>query len=243
MSFEVGDILLNRYELKSLVAPSGTVWIAYDSILDREVAVRYREKPEADEGDASKLDAYMPTIEILRREAQLFARLQHPQILPVHDFGVQGDDPFIVMRYLPGNRTLKTYLQDSVLTVSEILAIANQLASLLDFFREKEVVHGDFSTHNFLLDEQLQPYIFNLVVSSAHTALQEEQPDTIIGSPPYMAPEAFVGEPLTHQADLYAFGVVLYECFANRLPLDGMPLGYAQINAQIGVTQVRAGDG
>jgi len=158
------------------------------------------------------------------REAQIVAPLDHPNIVPIFDFfEVQGQF-YLVMKLIEGV-TLKEHLKINKLSFDQILAIATPLASALDYAHSKNILHRDIKPSNIMLDQTGTPYLADFGL--AREMLKPESSfsaGVMIGTPHYMSPEQALGNAITHRADLYSFGVVLYEMFVGRVPFnDGTP--------------------
>ncbi|MBN1285733.1 MAG: serine/threonine protein kinase [Anaerolineae bacterium] len=183
------------------------VWSAQDTRLKRMVAVKTIGRNLADEAD------YLARFE---HEAHTIAALEHPHILPIYGFGDFDNQLYIIMRYVSGG-TLFDRLVNSPLPTDEVMRIANALASALDYAHQRSIVHLDLKPLNVLMDSQGIPYLadFGLAMrtegGTAHSA-------TSSGSVGYMAPEQMAAEPLDARADVFSFGVMLYQMFTGQMP-------------------------
>lgn len=221
-AYAPGELIAEKYRLVRLIAQGGmgSIWIAHNLALDVQVALKLiRLDVKADGAD-----------ERLLTEARAAARLKHPSILRVFDFGrTRSGDPFIVMEHLQGE-TLGDVLDrdgrlDAVTTVQLMLPIADGLIAA----HAKGIMHRDLKPDNFFLsdsDGRLQPKIVDFGI--ARFAQTEGVRDrrlteagTLLGSPDYMSPEQARGEEdIDHRADVWAFCVVLYECITGRVPFQ-----------------------
>jgi serine/threonine-protein kinase len=222
----VPGTLLGPYEI---VAPLGAggmgeVWRARDSRLGREVAVKVL--PAEFAADPERLKRF-------EREARATAALSHPNILAVHDVGSHDGVPYLVEELLEGE-SLRERLDRGGLTVSEALRIACEIAKGLAAAHEKGIVHRDLKPGNVfltgdgtvkILDFGLAKLVPTVAADEAETLTQAAAATTklggVLGTAAYMAPEQARGRPVDQRADVFAFGVVLYEMLAGERPFKG----------------------
>jgi N-acetylneuraminic acid mutarotase len=170
-------------------------------------------------------------LERFEQEAKIIARLEHAHILPVHDVGQDGEYFYLVMR-LVRDGTLNEWLQrgDPVRTPAEALLLAQQVLPALDYAHQQGVVHRDLKPSNVLMQGDwawLTDFgVAKLLNPDLDLGLTRGQ--TFLGTPEYMAPEQVLGKPLDGRADLYAFGVILYQMLTGQVPYQGeTPMGVA----------------
>ena len=170
-------------------------------------------------------------VERFSREAEALGRLKHPHIVDVTDFGVDregGSRPYLVMELLEGP-TLHERLASGPMSPHQALPIFEALADAIDHAHAQGVLHLDLKPGNVVLvpgrDGADTPKILDFGLAQFHTAgsdrAETERPSQLIGTPAYMAPELFDGQPTTRAADLYAFGIVMYETLTGRPPFQG----------------------
>ncbi|MBI5958631.1 MAG: protein kinase [Chloroflexi bacterium] len=203
-----------QYEIRSLLGRGGmaAVYLARQSSMNRDVAVKVMASELADD------DQFVSRFE---HEAQLIAKLQHPHILPVIDFGREGKRIYIVMQYIQGG-TLDHRLSEGPLPLRMASRMFEQIASALAFAHSQGVIHRDLKPNNVLLDDRSNAYLvdFGIAKMLAGTA-KLTATGNILGTPAYMAPEQWRGEPVDARTDIYSLGILLYEMLLGRLPFAG----------------------
>lgn len=224
MGFAVGETI-GPYKITGLIGQGGmaTIFKAHQLTLDRDVALKVIH-PALNQ-DPSFLVR-------LNREAGIVARLNHPNIVPVYDYGECEGAPYLVMRFIQG-KTLKTVMQEGRLDTEQILPIARAIANALTYAHAHGVLHRDVKPSNILLDDEGGIFLtdFGLARLSASSESTLSR-DMMIGSPQYVSPEQAKSEPIDERSDVYSFGIVLYEMFTGRVPFsEDTP--YATVMAQI----------
>jgi predicted ATPase len=201
----LGTTINNRYRIDAELGKGGmgTVYRGHDTTLERDVAVKVLSRSElGTEGQARLL-----------REAQVVAKLDHPNIVAVHDAGEFEGNAFIVMQSVEG----ETLAENKPETLEKIIAIAKQICMALVHAHKNEIVHRDLKPENVLIDASgnLKLMDFGLArsISSRLTSA-----GMIVGTVFYLAPELAMGQEFDGRADLYALGVMLYELTTRELP-------------------------
>ncbi len=201
-----------RYALRGEVGRGGmaTVHRAHDEVLDRAVAVKLLHAHLAE--DPAFLDRF-------RREARAAAALSHPNVVAVHDWGETAAGPFLVLQLVDGTTLRETLRYRRSLTAPEVRYVLEAAARGLGAAHAAGLVHRDVKPENLLLgrDGTVRVTDFGLARAAA-SATSTFGTDVLVGSPHYLAPEAVRGLPLDPRADVYALGVVLYECLTGRPP-------------------------
>jgi serine/threonine protein kinase len=219
---EQGALLNDRYTLVKPLASGGMahVWLGRDELLGRTVAIKILREEYTRQPDFQ---------ERFRKEARAIAKLSHPNLVTVYDFGVQGDRYFMIMEYVEGE-DLKTFLRRARPQPLEIwLDIAIQVCEGLGLAHRAGLVHCDIKPQNILLSGDLLAKIADFGIARAMSAggmlddgctrpLEEE---TVWGSPQYVSPEQATGETLTPASDIYSTGIMLFEMLTGRLPFPG----------------------
>ena len=205
------DSLLCRHKIIEEVGRGAmaVVFRAHDPFLNRDVAIKVLPPFLAEE------PGY---VDRFKREAQAAARLNHPNILRVHDFGTDKGFTYIVTEYLPGG-TLRGVLHRAPLSLEEALQLVRPLGAALDYAHLQGVIHRDVKPANVLLDAESVPVLGDFGIARImEEAGRATQTDSVLGTPDYMAPEQGLGGVVDHRAVLYAFGVVLHEMLVGRPP-------------------------
>ncbi|MER7277361.1 protein kinase [Dactylosporangium sp. NPDC000244] len=210
---DTGQLLNGRYLLVERLGAGGmsVVWRARDEVLDREVAVKV-------------LNARLvPDAEWRRRirlEARAAARLTHPNITNVYDYGETSDQvPFVVMELLRG-LTLGQRLQDGPLPPAAALRICAEVAAGLAAAHAEGLVHRDVKPANVVLTPDAAKILDFGIVGFVGGPDLDEGSEQVLGTPAYLAPERLTGGEITPASDVYAFGLLLFRCLTGRLPWD-----------------------
>lgn len=156
--------------------------------------------------------------ERFEREVEVVARLEHPHILPIYDYGKAGDIPYIVMRLLAGG-SMAQIAQTGVKSLNMLEKPLNQVALALDYAHEHGVIHRDIKPGNIMLDEGGNAYLSDFGVAKV-TNSQITGTNHLVGTPAYMSPEQIKGLPADRACDIYALGVVLFELITGHLPFE-----------------------
>ncbi len=218
MASPVGTLLSNRYRLDAQVGLGGmsTVYRAFDTVLERQVAIKLMHREIA--GDSDQLERF-------RREARAVAQLNHPNIVGVIDAGEEGDPdhptPYIVFEYVEGETLKQRIRRNSKLSVSESIAYAIEIARALGAAHERQIVHRDVKPQNVLIDEEGAAKVTDFGI--ARTLHQEglTADGRVLGTTDYVSPEQALGRPVSGQTDLYSLGVVLFEMLTGDVPFKG----------------------
>lgn len=187
----------------------GVVYRALDTSLDRPVAIKVLEHHASD----PKMRVYF------LREARAVAQLIHPNIVTLFDAGLEGlETPYLIMELVEGN-DLRTRLQKGpLLSMRESLVLGAGVAAALDCAHGRNVIHRDVKPENILVAPDGSAKLMDFGV--AHVMRSGERQATVIGTPVYMAPEQIKGEAIGGFTDIYALGVVLFECLTGAPPFD-----------------------
>jgi tRNA A-37 threonylcarbamoyl transferase component Bud32 len=211
MSTRPETIVGGRYRLERQIGAGATarVWLAFDQVLERQVAVKMLAAPIG--GETAHVERF-------RREARAVANLQHAHIVTVLDSGEHDGLPFIVLEYVDGE-TLKERIQRvGRLTITEAVAIAIEVARALDAAHARGLVHRDVKPQNILLDAEGGAKITDFGIARSGNEEGLTIGGRVLGTTDYVSPEQALGHHVTGQSDLYSLGVVLYESLSGSVP-------------------------
>ncbi len=205
---------LGAYQLLQQMGSGGmaTVYKAWHARLDRHVAIKVmHESFLQDSGFLARFE----------REAQIVARLEHPNIIPVYDFAEAEGRPYLVMKFIEGE-TLKAKLNRGAPTLDDVRRLLPPIADALDYAHRQGILHRDIKPSNILLDAQGMPYLSDFGLARiAQLGESTLSQDVVLGTPQYISPEQAMGRrDLTPATDLYSFGVVIYEMLVGRVPFS-----------------------
>jgi WD40 repeat protein/serine/threonine protein kinase len=203
--------IIKGYELGERIGAGGfgAVYRARQSSVGREVAIKIILP-----GFANKPDF----IRRFENEAQVVARLEHPHIVPLHDYWRDPTGAYIVMRYLRQG-SLKDALLENPFDTESTARLLDQVASALALAHRNEVIHRDLKPGNILLDEDGNAYLADFGIAKVLGDLESNLTKSgVIGSLDYISPEQARSDPVSPQTDIYSLGVVLYEMLTGQHP-------------------------
>jgi serine/threonine protein kinase len=209
---------LGRYLILEQIGRGGmaTVYKALDTTLDRYVAIKL-----------IRHDAFPPNhfdliLKRFLREARALAKLSHPNILKIYDYGEFENQPYLVMEYI-GDGTLKDMLKDKTIPWQEALQVLTAVARALDAAHSQGIIHRDVKPSNILMANGRNPMLSDFgiakIISSAETEADITGTGIGIGTPEYMAPEQGKGE-ADERSDIYSLGVVFYQMITGHKPFE-----------------------
>lgn len=220
VSSQVGTLLNGRYRLDARIGTGGmsTVYRAFDTVLERQVAIKLMHREIARDSDQ---------LERFRREARAVAQLNHPHIVTVIDAGeddsagLGGGTPFIVFEYVDGETLKQRIRRFGRLPVPEAIAYAIEVARALGIAHDRGIVHRDVKPQNVLIDPEGSAKVTDFGI--ARTLDQEglTADGRVLGTTDYVSPEQALGHPVTGQSDLYSLGIVLFEMLTGDVPFKG----------------------
>jgi predicted Ser/Thr protein kinase len=229
--------LFPQLEVLELVGRGGmgVVYKARQRGLDRLVALKIL-PPEVDRDPGFR--------ERFVREARALARLTHPNIVAVYDFGQVEGRYYFLMEFVDG-ANLRKMLHGGHLKPQEAMAIVPQLCDALQFAHEEGIVHRDIKPENILLDRKGRVKIADFGLAKLLGASVQKDPYTltmprqVLGTPHYMAPEQFERPgTVDHRADIYSMGVVFYEMLTGELPLGRFPVPSRKVQVDVRLDDV-----
>jgi serine/threonine-protein kinase len=233
----VGRMLDRRYHVRSRIAHGGmaTVYLATDTRLDREVALKVMHAELA--RDADFVGRFIG-------EAKSVARLSHPNIVGVYDQGADGDYLYLAMELVPG-RTLRALMRErGWLPWQEALAVIDPVLAGLAAAHQAGIVHRDVKPENVLITGDGRVKVVDFGLARASAAVSNTRAGMIIGSVAYIAPEQVTGAPSDQRSDVYAAGIVLFEMLTGRQPFSGetpLAVAYAHVNSDVPVVSSLVG--
>jgi polar amino acid transport system substrate-binding protein len=217
---------LGQYQIIKPIGQGGMaiIYLAYQPSVKREVVIKVM---------ASPLQENVSFIKRFAQEVEVIAHLQHPQIIPVYDFGEHGDLIYIVMAYMRGG-TLVDQIEGAPkgLRDEETIRLFDLICKGLDYAHAKGVVHRDLKPNNILMDENNHPYIADFGLAKLTEGKIELTNTMMTGTAAYMAPEIAQSGKSTKRADIYSLGIILFEMLTGRLPFQG-ETPYKMLSAHI----------
>jgi serine/threonine-protein kinase len=213
---EVGHSLGNRYEIKSVlgVGGMGMVYKAQDKELGEVVAIKTL-RPEMIAESSNALERFKSEIKLARRIA-------HRNVVRTYDLGETNGLYYLTMEYVEGKSLKDLIRARERLPVSIVMPIAKQLCRALEVSHEEGVIHRDIKPQNMVVQGDGVLKVMDFGIARLATRPQgagHTQAGMVVGTPEYMAPEQLLGDEIDARADLYATGVVLYECLTGRMPI------------------------
>ncbi len=225
-NYQPDESIAGKYTLREQLGEGGmgAVWRAHNNTLDVDVAIKLIRAEEVQQDN----DLGSNAGDRLLQEARAAARLGHPAIARVFDFGVTDrDDPFIVMELLKGEDLADTLARRGRITATKAVATLLPIAHALEAAHAKGIVHRDIKPENIFMarseDGRVQPKLVDFGVAKVDRAKNHRltQTGAMLGSPIYMSPEQARGDDVDRLADVWALNVVLYEMVTGRPPFEG----------------------
>ena len=215
----MSQLFADRYRLERRLGVGGmaTVQLAFDTRLERNVAVKLLAEHLAD--DASFVSRF-------RREALAAARLVHPNVVQVFDFGLDDETHrnYIVMEYVDGQSCAEILRERGTLPPDEAVEILAQSCRGLAYAHRHEVIHRDVKPGNLLRSRDSMVKLADFGIAKAAEQSDITKVGSVLGTAAYLAPEQARGEPAGPASDMYALGVVAYQLLAGRLPYEAASL-------------------
>ena len=221
MSSQVGTLLNGRYRLDAQIGAGGmsTVYRAFDTVLERQVAIKLMHREIASDSDQ---------LERFRREARAVAQLNHPHVVGVIDAGEEGDPtaiwlatPYIVFEYVEGETLKDRIRRHGRLPIGESVAYAIEIARALGAAHDHRIVHRDVKPQNVLIDEEGTAKVTDFGIARSLTEEGLTADGRVLGTTDYVSPEQALGQDVGPQSDLYSLGVVLFEMLTGDVPFHG----------------------
>jgi serine/threonine-protein kinase len=208
--FRPGDLLAGRYQIDALLGRGGMgeVYRAEDLSLDQTVALKFL--PDAVRTDADRLSRF-------RTEVSVARQISHPNVCRVYDIGEADGHIFLSMEYIDGEDLASLLRRIGRLAPDTAAEMARQLCAGLAAAHDRGVLHRDLKPANVMIDGRGRVRLADFGLAGAATT----ESGAVAGTPTYMAPELFAGQPTTVKSDIYALGLVLYEMFAGKAAFAG----------------------
>lgn len=209
-----GQKISDRYQIIKSIGEGGmaNVYLAYDTILDRNVAVKLLR------GDLASDEKF---VHRFQREALSASSLNHPNIVEVYDVGEDNGSYYIVMEYIEGRHLKDLIKKRGKLTTSEVIDIMLQITDGMSMAHDAYIIHRDIKPQNIMILENGLVKITDFGIAMAMNATQLTQTNSVMGSVHYIPPEQASGKGSSLQSDIYSMGIVMYELLTGKLPFRG----------------------
>jgi tRNA A-37 threonylcarbamoyl transferase component Bud32 len=241
----LGTTLGGRYRLDARIGHGGmsTVYRAFDTVLERQVAIKLMHREIASDSDQ---------LERFRREARAVAQLNHPHIVTVIDAGewdtpgeddlseIEGGTPYMVLEHVAGETLKELIRRDAPLDAPTVLAYAIEIARALGAAHAQEIVHRDVKPQNVLLGGEGGAKITDFGIARTLSEVGLTMDGRVLGTTDYVSPEQALGQGVTGQSDVYSLGVVMYEMLTGQVPFKGQsPVAVAMMHVREEVPDVQ----
>ena len=209
-----GQKINDRYQIIKTIGEGGmaNVYLAYDTILDRNVAVKVLR------GDLANDEKF---VRRFQREALSASSLSHPNIVEVYDVGEDNGLYYIVMEYIEGKHLKQLLKKRGSLTIREVVDIMSQLTDGMSSAHDSYIIHRDIKPQNIMILENGLIKITDFGIAMALNATQLTQTNSVMGSVHYLPPEQACGKGATIQSDVYSMGILMYELLTGSVPYKG----------------------
>lgn len=207
------DSYFEKYQIVGVLGrgSTATVYKAYQPSLNRYVALKVL-LPNLDPQFTARFE----------REAQAIGQLQHPNIVPIYDYGIHDGQPYVVLQYIEHGRTLSDLLTNRPIEPIPALRLVGHILAGLDYAHGRGVIHRDIKPSNILMPAPTWPMIADFGIARLlDDQRQLTPPGQTLGTALYLAPERAAGRTADARADLYSVGVILYELLTGSVPFDG----------------------
>ena len=204
---------IGRYEIESELGEGGmaAVYLASDPYIKRKVAVKVM---------SFELTGDTLAYSYFQREAEVIAALEHPYIVPIFDFGKQGNQLYIVMRHMTGGSLEDVFLKKEEIVYKDLSALFVRIGTALDAAHARDVIHRDIKPGNILFDDQRNAYLSDFGLAKWSERSTGQSSGFVVGTPEYMSPEQAQSKPLDARSDVYALGILLYELLVGSVPFS-----------------------
>ncbi len=206
---------ISRYKIEKILGKGavGTVYKAYDPVINQFVAIKVIHKHLLEQDDSGE------QLKRFRNEVLAGRRLKHPNIVSIYEYGEEGDNAFIIMEFVEG-RQLKDFLDNNHNFDPETtFKIMQQLLAALSYAHQQGVVHRDIKPANILVMQNWQIQVADFGIAQIENSSLTKT-GMILGTPNYMSPEQCLGEHVDHRTDIFSAGVVLYYLLTGKRPFE-----------------------
>ena len=209
-----GQKISDRYQIIKAIGEGGmaNVYLAYDTILDRNVAVKVLR------GDLANDEKF---VRRFQREALSASSLNHPNIVEIYDVGEDDGNFYIVMEYVDGKNLKQIIKRRTKLTLFEVIDIMKQLTDGIAVAHDSFIIHRDIKPQNILMLDNGLVKITDFGIAVALNSTQLTQTNSVMGSVHYLPPEQAAGKGATVKSDIYSLGIMMYELITGKLPFKG----------------------
>ena len=209
-----GQRINDRYQIIKSIGEGGmaNVYLALDTILDRNVAVKVLR------GDLANDEKF---VRRFQREALSASSLSHPNIVEVYDVGEDNGNYYIVMEYIEGKQLKELLKKRERLTLSEVIDIMLQITDGMSVAHDAYIIHRDIKPQNIMILDNGMVKITDFGIAMAMNSTQLTQTNSVMGSVHYLPPEQASGKSATLQSDIYSMGILMYELLTGKLPYKG----------------------
>ncbi|MBI3373961.1 MAG: protein kinase [Betaproteobacteria bacterium] len=214
---------LGRYKLNGILG-KGAMGLVYDGLdprLGRRIAIKTILKSNLEPDAAKEYSARFI------REAQAVARLNHPNIVQIYDFGEEGDLAYLVMEFIKGKELKSFFDANERFELKEVVRIMCELLDALEKAHNAGIIHRDIKPANVMIDARGRTKLTDFGVArvlqeaGSRTVIEKTQAGTMVGTPAYMSPEQIVGGNIDKRTDLFSAGIILYQFITGQRPFTG----------------------
>jgi len=212
---------LGRYKIQGVLG-KGAMGLVYDGVdptLDRRVAIKTILTRNLDESTAKHYSMRF------KREVRAVARLNHPNIVQVYDYGTEGDLAYIVMEYIKGRELKDAFDAKETFDFRTIYRLMGELLDALEFAHEAGVIHRDIKPANVMIDAgghvKLADFGVARVTENEGEQAEATRAGTLVGTPSYMSPEQIQGQTIDRRTDVFSAGIVFYQFLTGQKPFEG----------------------
>ena len=221
---------IGKYDIQRKIGDGATssVYLGYDSFANRDVAIKVVTQAALKDAASAKV-----TQHLFLTEASLAGKLVHPHIVEIYDAAADEDYSYIVMEYVDGGTLQRFTRADNLLALGDVIEVVYKCTRALDFASNLGVIHRDIKPANILIKGETDIKISDFGAAAMLTTTRTLVDG--IGTPAYMSPEQHLNKKLTHQTDIYALGVVMFQLLTGRLPFQAdniAALSHMVLNAE-----------